>query len=75
MPLLPSRPWIHLQKALEKSLPIAMSNRGNWPIQTGNYANTRYSDLDQINKYNVSELRVAWTFSTGVLRGHDARRW
>src|SRR5690606_38788073 len=37
----------------------------------GDYANTRYSTLDQINKDNVKDLRVAWTFSTGVLRGHE----
>ncbi len=42
-----------------------------WVIQTGDYANTRYSKLDQINKDNVKNLQVAWTFSTGVLRGHE----
>lgn len=42
-----------------------------WAIQTGDYANTRYSTLDQINKDNVKDLRVAWSFSTGVLRGHE----
>ena len=44
---------------------------GQWAIQTGDYANTRYSTLDQITKDNVKDLRVAWTFSTGVLRGHE----
>ncbi|MCJ2106723.1 PQQ-dependent dehydrogenase, methanol/ethanol family, partial [Methylobacterium sp. E-041] len=29
------------------------------------------SKLDQINKDNVKNLQVAWTFSTGVLRGHE----
>ncbi|WP_413204096.1 methanol/ethanol family PQQ-dependent dehydrogenase [Rhodospirillum sp. A1_3_36] len=42
-----------------------------WAIQTGDYANRRYSKLDQINRNNVGDLRVAWTFSTGVLRGHE----
>ncbi|MCS5601594.1 MAG: methanol/ethanol family PQQ-dependent dehydrogenase [Paracoccus sp.] len=42
-----------------------------WAIQTGDYANTRYSELDQITKDNVGDMRVAWTFSTGVLRGHE----
>jgi lanthanide-dependent methanol dehydrogenase len=42
-----------------------------WVIQTGDYANTRYSKLDQINAGNVDKLQVAWTFSTGVLRGHE----
>ena len=42
-----------------------------WGIQTGDYANTRYSELDQIDTSNVGDLQVAWTFSTGVLRGHE----
>ena len=46
-------------------------NPNNWAIWGGNYAGQRYSELSQINKDNVSDLRVAWTFSTGVLRGHE----
>jgi PQQ-dependent dehydrogenase (methanol/ethanol family) len=42
-----------------------------WGIQTGDYFNQRYSKLDEINKDNVKKLQVAWTFSTGVLRGHE----
>ncbi|MFL6719438.1 MAG: methanol/ethanol family PQQ-dependent dehydrogenase, partial [Burkholderiaceae bacterium] len=34
-------------------------------------SNHRYSSLAQINKGNVKNLQVAWTFSTGVLRGHE----
>jgi len=40
-------------------------------MPTGDYANHRYSALKQINKENVGKLQVAWTFSTGVLRGHE----
>ncbi|MET3353957.1 UNVERIFIED_ORG: alcohol dehydrogenase (cytochrome c) [Xanthobacter viscosus] len=40
-------------------------------LQTVDYANTRYSRLDQITAANVGKLAVAWTFSTGVLRGHE----
>ena len=40
-------------------------------MPTGDYANTRYSKLNQINKDNVKNLQVKWTFSTGVLRGHE----
>jgi PQQ-dependent dehydrogenase (methanol/ethanol family) len=43
----------------------------NWAQQNGDHALTRYSKLDQINTSNVKDLRVAWTFSTGVLRGHE----
>ena len=42
-----------------------------WVMPTGNYANTRYSELNQINKDNAKNLRPVWTFSTGVLRGHE----
>ncbi|MFG1416526.1 lanthanide-dependent methanol dehydrogenase XoxF5 [Xanthobacter sp. V0B-10] len=42
-----------------------------WVLQTGDYANTRHSKLKQINADNVGKMQVAWTFSTGVLRGHE----
>jgi PQQ-dependent dehydrogenase (methanol/ethanol family) len=35
------------------------------------YANARYSTLSQINSENVKDLVPIWTFSTGVLRGHE----
>ncbi len=47
------------------------SDPANWAIQSGDYAGTRYSQLDQITTANVGDLKVAWTFSTGVLRGHE----
>ncbi len=46
-------------------------NANNWVMPNGNYSSTRYSELDQINASNVKNLKVAWTFSTGVLRGHE----
>jgi alcohol dehydrogenase (cytochrome c) len=46
-------------------------NADQWVLQTGDYFNQRYSKLDQINAGNVKDLKVAWTFSTGVLRGHE----
>ena len=36
-----------------------IENSSNWAIQTGDYANQRYSKLDQINKDNVGDLQVA----------------
>jgi PQQ-dependent dehydrogenase (methanol/ethanol family) len=47
------------------------SNPNDWVLQTGDYANQRHSKLAQINRDNVGDLQVAWTFSTGVLRGHE----
>ncbi|RXT22429.1 PQQ-dependent dehydrogenase, methanol/ethanol family [Rhizobium leguminosarum] len=47
------------------------SDAKNWAMPTGDYANQRYSKLNQITKENVKDLQVKWTFSTGVLRGHE----
>ncbi len=49
----------------------AMGSSSNWASQAGDYANHRYSDLNQINAGNVGKLQVAWSMSTGVLRGHE----
>jgi len=43
----------------------------NWAMQAGSMSNQRYSELKQINSKNARNLQVAWTFSTGVLRGHE----
>ena len=42
-----------------------------WVMQNGDFWAQRYSKLDQINAANASKLQAAWTFSTGVLRGHE----
>ena len=43
----------------------------NWAMQLGDYSGKRYSPLDQITTQNVKNLKVDWSFSTGVLRGHE----
>ena len=45
---------------------------GQWIRPAKDFASTRYSTLDQINRSNVSQLKLAWTFSTGTLRGLEA---
>lgn len=57
----------HADAALDK----AFADPGNWAAQAGDEFNQRYSKLKQINEKNVNKLQVAWTFSTGVLRGHE----
>ncbi len=44
---------------------------GEWQSQARDYANTRYSPLDQITTQNINRLRIAWTFSDGVPYGHE----
>jgi len=61
--IMPARANEELQKLIQ--------DPNQWVIQTGDYANTRYSKLDQINATNVNKLQVAWSFSTGILRGHE----
>ncbi|HKX44887.1 MAG TPA: methanol/ethanol family PQQ-dependent dehydrogenase [Burkholderiaceae bacterium] len=48
-----------------------IANSGNWAMQAGDMYNHRYSQLKQITAANVGKMQVAWTFSTGVLRGHE----
>lgn len=45
---------------------------GEWHLAAHDFANSRYSDLDQINTGNVNRLRVAWTFADGTINGHEA---
>ncbi len=45
---------------------------GQWVRPAKDYASTRYSTLDQINNGNVQNLKLAFTFSTGLTRGHEA---
>src|SRR6267142_1719014 len=45
---------------------------GQWVMPAKNYAATRFSGLDEINTQNVRQLGVSWTFSTGMVAGHEA---
>jgi quinoprotein glucose dehydrogenase len=37
----------------------------DWPTVGGDKGGSRYSTLDQINRRNVTNLRVAWTYHAG----------
>jgi lanthanide-dependent methanol dehydrogenase len=54
-----------------EGLLVMQQNPAYWPMPLRDYSSTRFSELAQINKDNVGDLQVAWTFSTGVLRGHE----
>lgn len=41
-------------------------------MPAGDYANTRFSPLEDIDATNVQSLQLSFSFSTGVLRGHEA---
>jgi PQQ-dependent dehydrogenase (methanol/ethanol family) len=62
---------LHAQTAGGDDLLKMEKNAANVVMPTNTYDNQRYSGLSQINASNVGKLQVAWTFSTGVLRGHE----
>src|SRR5688572_16384373 len=39
---------------------------GDWLSYGRNYAEDRYSTLEQINKENISKLGLAWSYSIGT---------
>ncbi len=49
----------------------AKADDKEWAMPNKNYSATRYSELSDVNTDTVKNLKVAWTFSTGVLRGHE----
>jgi PQQ-dependent dehydrogenase (methanol/ethanol family) len=44
-----------------------------WWLPNGDYANTRYSTLNDINTANVVLLKVVTTMSTGIPHGHEGQ--
>jgi methanol dehydrogenase (cytochrome c) subunit 1 len=57
----------HANKELEQ---LSKQNT-NWVMQTKDYGSTHFSEMIDINANNVKNLKVAWSFSTGVLNGHE----
>ena len=53
--------------------PAGPPEDGQWTMPAKNYAATRYSGLTQINAQNARSLHPLWTFSTGVLTGHEGQ--
>src|ERR1700761_6753039 len=39
----------------------------DWPYNGADLYNSRFANIDQINPSNVSQLKPAWIFHTGVL--------
>ncbi len=46
-------------------------NPGEWTMTGRTYDLQRFSPLTQITTANVKNLKAAWSFSTGVLNGHE----
>ncbi|HVX34987.1 MAG TPA: PQQ-dependent dehydrogenase, methanol/ethanol family, partial [Hyphomicrobium sp.] len=62
------------QSTSDQSKDIAqlMKDDNQWAMAAKDYANTRFSKLDKINKNNVGQLQMAWSFSLGTPRGQEA---
>jgi PQQ-dependent dehydrogenase (methanol/ethanol family) len=56
-------------EALEKNA----QDPNQWVLPLGSYSGIRHSKLNQINSGNAAKLRVAWTMSTGTLRGQEGQ--
>lgn len=52
---------------------VRAQDDGDWIRPGKDYAATRYSSLAEISAGNVARLRPTWTFSTGVLGGHEGQ--
>ena len=65
-------PAIALAAAAHAAAGAAPGDPGDWPMAAHDYASTRFSPLAEITPANAATLRLAFTFSTGVVRGHEA---
>ncbi|MBA2564366.1 MAG: PQQ-dependent dehydrogenase, methanol/ethanol family, partial [Gemmatimonadetes bacterium] len=45
--------------------------QGDWVMAGRTYDLQRFSPLREITAANVKDLKAAWSFSTGTLRGHE----
>jgi PQQ-dependent dehydrogenase (methanol/ethanol family) len=57
---------------MTSDLVVLQEDDGQWVMPAKNYGSTRFSGLNEINASTVRQLGVAWTFSTGMVAGHEA---
>ena len=44
----------------------------DWSVYLGDSGRRHYTNLDQITRANVSQLKLAWTYDSGELRGNNS---
>jgi len=59
--------------AANEELVALQGDPTQWVMPNANYAGWNYSELDAINVDNVHDLRVEWTFQTGVNDSHEGQ--
>jgi PQQ-dependent dehydrogenase (methanol/ethanol family) len=50
----------------DSAMRVAMADSSNWASYGRDYTNQRYSPLTQISAANVGQLKLAWTYKTGL---------
>jgi PQQ-dependent dehydrogenase (methanol/ethanol family) len=74
--------WLSVAVVLSTSVVSALAQNdldktsqdpNQWVLPLGSYSGIRHSKLSQINTRNAGKLKVAWTMSTGTLRGQEGQ--
>ena len=52
--------------------PARSAADGEWPMAARDYAGTRFSPLAQVTPQNAGQLKLAFSFDTGVRKGQEA---
>ncbi|HUN84821.1 MAG TPA: PQQ-dependent dehydrogenase, methanol/ethanol family [Terracidiphilus sp.] len=70
-----AKPGVGMTTAISGALAdvhlVAPVADGQWTMPAGDYGNTRYSPLDQINSGNAGNLHVVGKVSTGIFHGYE----
>jgi PQQ-dependent dehydrogenase (methanol/ethanol family) len=64
---------VSVRTAAQQRASRGNSEDGQWTMPARDFASTRYSGLAQISVRNAGRLRPVWSFSTGVLGGHEGQ--
>lgn len=50
---------------------ISFDAYANWTHSNGNFNSTNFSEISQINKYNILNLRKEWIYNSGNFKNKD----
>ena len=67
--------WVTSGASARAAGDLTNTQPDDWPFYGHDAGGMRYSPLDQINRTNVSKLKVAWVYHTGdISNGRDGRK-
>ena len=64
---------VALMASANEEIQKASEDPNQWVLPLGSYSGIRHSKLAQITPRNADKLKVAWTMSTGTLRGQEGQ--